>query len=109
MENQEFNYIICFQEEAKEDLKEIIAYYKETAGNEVANSNLDRILNSIDGLSLFPNRCPLCHFSSEIRKLVVIGLPYLVFFKVIENRVYILNIFHSKRNPRWIIQNLENS
>ncbi len=109
MENSEITYEISYQIEAQEDLKEIIAYYDEIAGFEVAENNLNRILNSIDGLSFMPQKCPVLGFSKEIRKLSVVDLPYLVFFKIIEHKVIILNIFHSSRNPKLIAQQLQHS
>ncbi len=109
MENNEITYEIFYQTEAEEDLKEIVAYYHENASFEVAKNNLNRILDSIKGLSFMPKKCPVSDFSKEIRKLSVVDLPYLVFFKVIENRVIILNIFHSSRSPKFIASRFKNS
>lgn len=106
MQDNEITYEIYYQIEAQEDLKEIVAYYHEIAGFSVADNNLNRILNSIDGLSFMPQKCPISSFSKEIRKLSVVDLPFLVFFKIMENKVVVLNIVHSSRNPKWIARRL---
>lgn len=100
MENIEIIYQIEYQSEAEADLKDIAFYYHQTAGAEIAKKNIERILNSIDGLDQMPYRCLVCDFSPNIRKLTVPQLPYLVFFKVVDNTVYILNIYNAKCNPK---------
>ncbi|MCG7412883.1 type II toxin-antitoxin system RelE/ParE family toxin [Moraxella nonliquefaciens] len=102
MENTEIIYKIEYQSEAEADLKDIAFYYHQTAGTDIAKTNIERILNSIDGLEHIPYRCPVCDFSPNIRKLTVPKLPYLVFFKVVGDTVHILNIFNAKRNPRLL-------
>lgn len=102
MENIEIIYKIEYQSEAEADLKDIAFYYHQTAGAEIAQRNVERILNSIDGLEQMPHRCPICDFSPNVRKLTVPKLPYLVFFKVVGDTVHILNIFNAKRNPRLL-------
>lgn len=102
MENTEIIYKIEYQSEAEADLKDIAFYYHQTAGTEIAKTNIERILNSIDGLEHMPYRCPVCDFSPNIRKLTVPKLPYLVFFKVVGDTVHILNIFNARRNPRLL-------
>lgn len=102
MENTEIIYKIEYQSEAEADLKDIAFYYHQTAGAEVAKNNIERILNSIDGLEQMPYRCPVCDFSPNVRKLIVPKLPYLVFFKVVGDTVHILNVYSSKRNQRLL-------
>lgn len=95
-------YQIHYQSEAQDDLKEIALYYTQVADFEVAKRNIGRILDSIDGLEIMPYRCPVSDFSPNIRKLVVPKLPYLVFFKIINDVVYVLNIYSAKRNPKLL-------
>lgn len=108
LENFETSYQILWQDEAQEDLKEIATYYREAGGLELTEKNLDRILNSIDGLKKMPERCQISSFSPNIRRLTVVNLPYLVFFKIIGDKVYILRIFSAKRSPKTIQNQLKN-
>lgn len=107
-EPSELVYKIFFQNEAKADLNEIGLYYAQFGGEAVAEINLDRILNSIDGLQKMPNRCPACDFSPNIKKLTVVGLPFLVFFKIIGDAVHILRIYNAKRNQKILQDQLKN-
>ena len=102
MENTEIIYKIEYQSEAEADLKDIAFYYHQTAGSEIAKTNIERILNSIDGLEYMPYRCPVCDFSPNVRRLVVPKSPYLVFFKVVGDTVHILNVYNSKRDQKLL-------
>lgn len=106
--NNKITYTIEYQNEAQADLQDIASYYNEVAGLMVANQNIERILNSIDGLHQLPHRCPLASFSQTIHKLTVPNLPYLVFYKVVGDKVHILNIFHAKHDPKWFKMKLKN-
>lgn len=108
LEDFEIFYQILWQTEAEEDLKEIATYYREVGGLELAKKNLDRILNSIDGLQKMPSRCQVSDFSPNIRKLTVVNLPYLVFFKIIGDKVYILRIYNAKRSQKTLQNQLKN-
>lgn len=108
LEDFEIFYQILWQTEAEEDLKEIATYYREVGGLELAKKNLDRILNSIDGLQKMPSRCQVSDFSPNIHKLTVVNLPYLVFFKIIGDKVYILRIYNAKRSQKTLQNQLKN-
>lgn len=109
MKDIEITYKILYQVEAEEDLKEIANYYQIVGSEELAERNLDRILNSIDSLEKMPYRCQVSDFSDSIHKLTVPNLPYLVFFKIIGENVYILNIFNAKRSQKILQSKYKNS
>lgn len=109
MNDIETTYKILYQLEAEEDLKEIANYYQQTGSEEIAERNIDRILNSIDSLEKMPHRCQTSDFSENIRKLSVPNLPYIVFFKIIGENVYILNIFNAKRSQKILQSKYKNS
>ncbi|WP_373784653.1 type II toxin-antitoxin system RelE/ParE family toxin [Kaistella sp.] len=109
MNDTETIYKIFYQFEAEEDLKEIANYYQYAGGEDIAEMNIDRILNSIDSLEKMPFRCSTSDFSKNIRKLNVPNLPYIVFFKIIGENVYVLNIFHTKRSQKILQRKYQNS
>lgn len=109
MNDIDITYNIFYQLEAQEDLKEIANYYKLTGGLEVAEKNIDRILNSIDSLEKLPSRCQVSDFYKNIRKLVIPNLPYLVFFKIVGENVYILNIFNTNKDQKILQSKFKSS
>lgn len=101
-------YQVLWQSEAEADLKEIAFYYHQVGGLELAERNIDRILASIDGLQSMPERCQVSDFSGNIRKLSVYKMPYVVFFKIIDDKVYLLNIFNTRRSQKILEDKYQN-
>lgn len=88
---------IFWREEALGDLKEILAYYHLNAGPTTAKVVLDRIVCEIVGLQTFPERIRASDRSPGACELVVTRLPYIVFLKVLHDKLVILAVVHTAR------------
>jgi toxin ParE1/3/4 len=63
-----------------------------------ADSQLDRVLESIQGLSLFPGKGRTGRVEGT-RELVVPGTPYIVVYRLKLTGIQIISILHGSR--RW--------
>lgn len=100
-------YQIVYEPEALISLEQIAIYYADVGGYELAESIVSRIQANIDGLENLPERFPKTEFSKEIRKLAVTNLPFVVYFSVKENKVFVLEILHSSRNHNPFFESLK--
>lgn len=81
---------------AAQDLEEITLYIErdsESAARAVAKTLFDAA-NSLD---LMPARGRLGRLPGT-RELVVVGLPYIIVYRVTSEAVHIVHIFHGARN-----------
>ncbi|MEI3614735.1 type II toxin-antitoxin system RelE/ParE family toxin [Pseudogracilibacillus sp. SO30301A] len=100
------NYNVELLPAADDDLDDIFIYIL-LDNPEAANEILDRVMTSIKHLEKFPYAGSrvmeesLIHF--EFR--MVISEPYIAFYRVIENTVYIYRILHGARDYIQILRN----
>lgn len=97
-------YSIYQQLEAREALQNILFYYIDTAGYEVALDISVRIEASINGLTYMPKKCQVSDFSRNIRKLSIPNLPYIVYFTIEEHQVIILEVIHGSKNQEYLFE-----
>jgi len=82
---------------AETDIKETVSYFKEVS------DTLDRdFIQEIDA-SFFeilrnPAAFPIAKY--DIRKFVMAKFPFCIYFVDREEALYIISVFHDKRNPR---------
>jgi len=84
---------------AREDIAEIY-YYIALDNQDAALKVTDNIMDEIDTLEQFPNRCPLVPENALAKqgyRMLVVG-NYIVFFKVLESDVLIYRVLHGKRD-----------
>ena len=88
---------ILWTEEALDDLAEIVAYYYTEASPRTAESIERRIVEQIEGLPPFPERIRKSDRIPGTRELVVNRLPYIVFVKLTQDTIIVLNVVHTAR------------
>jgi len=88
---------ILWTEEALDDLAEIVAYYYAEASPRTAESVERRIVEQIEGLPPFPERIRKSDRVPGTRELVVNRLPYIVFVKLTQDTIIVLNVVHTSR------------
>jgi toxin ParE1/3/4 len=88
---------ILWTEEALDDLAEIIAYYYAEASPQTAESVERRIIEQIEGLPPFPERIRKSDRIPGTRELVINRLPYIVFVKLTQDAIIVLNVVHTAR------------
>lgn len=93
-------YQILFEPQATEDLIEILAYYFEQVGSELADDILLRLQSQIDSLQTMPQRCQNYPRLPKLKQFVIQNLPYKVYFLIDETakNVQIVRILHTSRN-----------
>ncbi len=101
-------YSIYHEPEAREALKDILFYYIDTVGYEVALDISFRIETSINSLANMPKKCQVSDFSKNVRKLSIPNLPYIVYFTIEGNQVIILEVIHGSRNQTFLLEKYKN-
>jgi plasmid stabilization system protein ParE len=92
-------YDVSFLQEALDDLEEIVLYI--AADNPVAALSMrDKIIGKAKDLSKFPKRGRLVPDKkmSEAGYRMLVVKPYLVFYRILKNNVYIYRILHGASN-----------
>ena len=51
----------------------------------------------LDRISLYPEFAPRVH--KDAREALVSGYPYQVIYRIVNGRVFVIAVFHSKRDP----------
>lgn len=92
-------YSIIYQEEAENDLLDILAYYHAQGGFELAEIINQRIQNHIAKLQTFPYRTRESQDFENAREFIIENLPYKAYLRIDEERktVFIFNIVHFAR------------
>lgn len=88
---------IVLQDEAFNDLEEIVAYYRQEAGLIVAELMETSIVSQIENLKTFPLKIRGSERVEGTCELVMQRLPYIAFVRVTEEAIQIINIVHTAR------------
>jgi len=94
---------VRFLADARMDLFECNQYYTELGGSRLAARMLDRIKKPILSLANNPEIAPPCDLAPGIRRLVVAGGAFLVYYRVHTN----IEILHIRRAERFPITEKE--
>jgi plasmid stabilization system protein ParE len=92
-------YIVTYEPEAENDLFEIVFYYAEQGGFELAETINNRIRDHIKRLETMPFRATESVTVPNSREFLIERLPYKAFYRVDETskKVLVLNIVHTSR------------
>ncbi len=88
---------VLWTDEALGDLEEILAYYYLEASPRTAAAIERRIIGEIEALLPYPERIRESNRIPGCRELVVNRLPYVVFIRLQEDAIIVLNVVHTKR------------
>jgi plasmid stabilization system protein ParE len=92
-------YRIEFTTLAIESVEAILEYYTRVAGEEVANKNLNTLLESVNTLELHPFRCRHGRVSNTYEH-VIAKLPYIAVFSIDSGKeplIQVLDLIHTAR------------
>ena len=89
---------VRFIDHAKVDLVEIDAHYREIGGAALAKRMLARLKEPVLALNAHPELAPLYELAPGVRRLVVAGGAFLVFYRVLAD-VEVLHIRRAERAP----------
>ena len=83
---------------AQRDLIDISGYYRDIGGGQLARKMVAKIKSEIIVLADYSGAAPFYEIASNVRRLVVAGGAYLVFYRVMQH-VQILHIRRGERAP----------
>ena len=89
---------VKFLDQAKVDLVEIDAHYRAIGGAVLAKRMLARLKEPVLALHDHPELAPLYELAPGVRRLVVVGGAFLVFYRVLAD-VEVLHIRRAEREP----------
>ena len=89
---------VKFLDQAKVGLVEIDAHYREIGGAVLAKRMLARLKEPVLALHDHPELAPLYELAPGVRRLVVAGGAFLVFYRVLAD-VEVLHIRRAERAP----------
>lgn len=72
---------IKWSQQAEDSLFEILKYYEERGGIDLADSIEDRIFEQVDKIEGFEMSIPESDIYPQARKLVILKLPYIAFIR----------------------------
>jgi len=87
---------VIWTEAAERDLDDILAYYLEEAGLDVAQAVFNRTREQVGTLRMFPHRCRPGRVAGT-REYVLHRLPYIAVVKVQDDTVAVLALVHTAR------------
>jgi toxin ParE1/3/4 len=82
---------------AQESIIEIVAYYEEEAGFEVADRAEEEIFEQVEKIKKFPRSIPVSEVFPELRKLVIQGFPYVAFLRINSDVIEVVDVIHTSR------------
>lgn len=88
---------ILWTAEALDDLEEILAYYYFEVGPATAEAVERRIVSQVEALCTFSERIRKSDRIPNARELVISKLPYIVFVRLLPERIIVLIVAHAAR------------
>lgn len=82
---------------AETDIKETVSYFKDVR-NELDRDFIQAIDASFFEILNNPEAFPIAKY--DIRKFVMAKFPFCIYFVDENEALYILSVFHDKRNPK---------
>lgn len=89
---------VDWSDSALRDLEDISDFIEQDRGIDAANRVAQKIYDSIGTLPLMPRRGRQGRLEGT-RELIISGLPYLVLYRVGDDRILIIGILHGAQ--RW--------
>lgn len=103
-------YRVIVTPEARDQIKEIVAYWEEEESPNRAEDTLDGILKAIDSLAEMPTRHALVPSISKRGTMYrrILSKPYRIVFTINEQEitVTVVDVDHERRHPQVIIDKL---
>lgn len=88
---------VVIQPEARQEMQEAFDWYEEQRAG-LGVDFVATIQQSFDNIAKFPERQPKVF--RDVRKKVVQEYPYSIFYRLVDDEVHVIAVFHNKRNPR---------
>ena len=100
---------IIIKEAVFEQLKEEYLYITKNSSLDTAEKFRLEFFEKIESIKPFYNRFPICKFRKPINKNYrqMIWRDYLIVFKITKKAIYVLALFHTKKNPKKLNKSIK--
>lgn len=96
-----FKYELFWSDEAVKNLESILAYIEQEWTLKEVEKFKKRLRQVLKLISINPNLFPKSQYNKQLHK-AVLSKQTIVFYKTDENRIYLVYLFETKRNPKNI-------
>jgi len=91
--------IVILRPRAEQDIKTAYQWY-ESQQTGLGEEFLASLRQKLDSIHIFPESAEIIH--KRIRRAIVPRFPYLLFYLIEQDRIAVLAVFHTSRNPaKW--------
>ena len=98
------NYRVFYSDNSKLDIREIVLWYNSQRMG-LEDDFLAKLKEAATSLENDPYKYQV--YSKEVRSVLVKQFPYRVFYRVSEDLITIVGVFHTSRNPKRIKKQVE--
>lgn len=95
-------YKVVLSPQFKNTLNLVANYYANEAGKDTAKRFLANVKSEVKGLDFMPNRHRCTDFNQSIRQVKINQFPYIVYYVVTDNLVYVLDLENGYKDPAKI-------
>jgi plasmid stabilization system protein ParE len=92
-------YQLFFEQDAKTDIASVADWYRDLVDG-LESEFLSSLKTSLDKLEANPYQYQVRF--RDIRTVLLHKFPYQIFYKIFEDKIIILGVVHTSRNPRLI-------
>ena len=96
-------YEVVLTEEAEKDINDAVLWYEEQQTNLGIRLYFE-VIENLDKIKIDPE-----HYSfleENYRQLIVQHFPYKIVFKIFPDKIVVLAVFHTSRNPAELFKRL---
>ena len=90
------NRVASFHPDAQQELIDAAVWYddrQEGLGDEFVDEVSDKVVN----ICKMPERFPVVH--DDVRQAILRGFPFVVYFRLVGDRILVVSVFHASRDP----------
>jgi toxin ParE1/3/4 len=88
-----------FHPEAEQDLREAATFYRDNAGNTIAQALFNEFEHYIGLILRHPGMGSL--WRHHIRRCYMKRFPFSIIYTVLEDQIYVLAVAHNSRRPNY--------
>ncbi len=98
------NLSASFHPDAQQELINAAVWYDDRRDG-LGDIFVDAVSSKVEEACKTPERFPLVH--GDIRQAIVRRFPFVVYFRVVGERVFVLSVFQANRDPKSLWSRLD--
>ncbi len=96
--------LASFHPEAQDELIEAAIWYDDRRDG-LGDDFVDAVSAQVDSICRMPELFPIVH--EDVRQAILRRFPYVVYFRLVGERVLIVSVFHASRDPESLRSRLD--